>query len=60
MILLYKKVKTLGKNSKGFTITKIGKKKLQKNKSYYIKVEPKLKDGKTSIKNDTTVVYTAS
>ncbi len=56
----YKKVKTLGKNSKGFTITKIGKKKLQKNKSYYIKVEPKLKDGKTSIKNDTTVVYTAS
>lgn len=55
----YKKVKTLGKNSKGFTITKIGSKKLQKNKSYYIKVEPKLKDGKTTIKNDTTVVYTA-
>lgn len=55
----YKKVKTLGKNSKGFTITKIGKKKLQKNKSYYIKVEPKVKDGKTTIKNDATVVYTA-
>lgn len=55
----FKKVKTLGKNSKGFTITKIGKKKLQKNKSYYIKVEPKVKDGKTNIKNDTVVVYTA-
>lgn len=55
----FKKVKTLGKKSKGFTITKIGKKKLQKNKSYYIKVEPKVKDGKTNIKNDAVVVYTA-
>ena len=55
----FKKVKVLGRSSKESTITKIGKKKLQKSKSYYVKVEPKIKDGKTSIKNDLTVVDTA-
>ena len=30
----YKKVKTCGKNSKGCTITKCGKKKLSKKKTY--------------------------
>lgn len=45
----YKKVKTCGKNSKGCTITKCGKKKLSKNKTYYVRVEYLKKVGKKKV-----------
>lgn len=47
----YKTVKTYGKNSKGCTITKCGKKKLAKNKTYYVKVEYYKKVGKKKVKS---------
>lgn len=47
----YKKVKTLGKKSKGCTITKCGKKKLSKKKTYYVKVEYIKKVGKKKVKS---------
>ncbi len=49
----YKKVKSLGKNAKKITVTKYGKKKLSRYKTYYIKVVAKVKDGGKTIKNDT-------
>lgn len=52
----YKKVKTLGKNAKSVTLTKFGKKKLDKYKTYYIKVTAKVKDGKKTLKNDAQLV----
>lgn len=52
----YKKVKSLGKNAKSVTLTKYGKSRLLKTKTYYIKVVPKVKDGKKTIKNDTQVI----
>lgn len=45
----YKKVKTCGKNSKGCTITKCGKKKLSKKKTYYVRVEYLRKVGKKKV-----------
>lgn len=45
----YKKVKTCGKNSKGCTITKCGKKKLSKKKTYYVRVEYLKKVGKKKV-----------
>lgn len=52
----YKKVKTLGKNAKSITITKIGKKKLSRRTTYYIKIVPTIKDGAKKISNDTPVI----
>lgn len=52
----YTNIKTLGKNKKSITITKVGKKKIKKNKTYYIKVTAKVRDGKGTIKNDTQII----
>lgn len=52
----YTNIKTLGKNKKSITIAKVGKKKINKNKTYYIKVTAKVKDGKGTIKNDTQII----
>ncbi len=52
----YKKVKSLGKNAKSVTLSKYGKSKLNKSKTYYIKVVAKVKDGKKTIKNDTQLI----
>ena len=52
----YKKVKTLGKKAKGVTLTKFGKKKLNKYKTYYIKVTAKIKVGKKTVANDAQIV----
>lgn len=45
----YKKVKTLSKKKNSITITKYGKKKLKKNKRYYVKVEYLTKSGKKTV-----------
>lgn len=45
----YKKVKTLKAKTKSITITKCGKKKLKKGKSYYVKVVAKAKSGKKKV-----------
>ncbi len=45
----YKKVKTLSKKKSSITITKYGKKKLKKNKRYYVKVEYLTKSGKKTV-----------
>lgn len=55
----YTKIKNLGKNKKSMTITKVGKKKIKKNKTYYIKVTAKVKDGVRTIKNDTQIINTS-
>lgn len=55
----YTKIKNLGKNKKSITITKVGKKKIKKNKTYYIKVTAKVKDGAKTIKNDTQIINTS-
>lgn len=52
----YKKVKTLSKKAKGVTLTKFGKKKLNKYKTYYIKVTAKIKVGKKTVANDAQIV----
>lgn len=52
----YKKVKSLGKNAKGVTLKKYGKSRLNKSKTYYIKVVAKIKVGKKTITNDTQVI----
>ncbi len=56
----FKKVKTLGKNKKSITITKMGKKKLSKYTRYYIKIVPKVKVGKKVVKNDAQSVQHTS
>lgn len=54
----YKKVKSLGKNAKGVTLTKYGKSKLSRYKTYYVKIVPKYKDGKKTVTtNDAQIVY---
>ncbi len=45
----YKKVKAFGKNKKSCTITKCGKKKLKKGKTYYLKVVYLTKVGKKKV-----------
>ena len=45
----YKKVKTLGKKSTKCTITKCGKKKLSRNKTYYVKLKYQIKVGKKKV-----------
>lgn len=45
----FKKVKTLGKKSTSITIKKCGKKKLKKNKRYYIRVKYLTKVGKKKV-----------
>lgn len=45
----YKKVKTCGKNSKGCTIKKCGKKRLSGKKTYYVRVEYLRKVGKKKV-----------
>lgn len=52
----YKKVKSLGKKAKKITISKYGKKRLSRYKTYYIKVKAKVKDGKKTVNNDTQIV----
>ena len=52
----YKKVKTLSKKSTSITIRKYGKKKINKKKTYYVKVVANLKDGAKSVKSDTYFV----
>lgn len=52
----YKKVKSLSKKAKSVTLTKYGKSRLRRSKTYYVKVVPKLKDGKKTIKNDTQLI----
>lgn len=53
----YTKVKSLGKKSRSITITKIGKKKIKSNKVYFVRVVPKVKDGKKTITNDAQITY---
>lgn len=53
----YTKVKSLGKKSRSITITKIGKKKVKSNKVYFVRVVPKIKDGKKTITNDAQITY---
>lgn len=45
----FKTVKKLGKKKTSITITKCGKKKLSKNKKYYVRVEYLMKSGKKTI-----------
>lgn len=52
----YKKVKSLGKKAKSVTLKKYGKSRLNRSKTYYIKVVAKIKVGKKTIKNDTQVI----
>ena len=52
----YKTVKNLSKKAKSVTLTKYGKKKLNKYKTYYIKVVAKIKDGKKTVSNDAQMV----
>lgn len=52
----YKTVKKLSKKAKSVTLTKYGKKKLNKYKTYYIKVVAKIKDGKKTVSNDAQMV----
>lgn len=52
----YKKIKSLGKNIKGITIKKIGKSKLNKMETYYVKIVPEVKDDKKTIMSDTQTV----
>lgn len=53
----FKKVKTVSAKKRSLTIKKIGKKKLKKGKTYYIKVVPMAKVGKKTIKAETYAVY---
>lgn len=52
----YKKVKSLSKKAKSVTLTKFGKKRLNKYKTYYIKVVAKIKVGKKTVSNDAQIV----
>ena len=52
----YKKVKSLSKKAKSVTLTKFGKKKLNKYKTYYIKVVAKIKVGKKTVSNDAQLI----
>lgn len=52
----YKKVKTLGKNAKSIKITKFGKSKLNRYKTYYLKVTANVKSGKKTLKNDAQTI----
>ena len=45
----FKTVKKLSKKKTSITITKCGKKKLKKNKTYYVRVEYLMKSGKNTI-----------
>lgn len=53
----FKKVKTVSAKKRSLTIKKIGKKKLKKGKTYYIKVVPMAKVGKKTLKAETYAVY---
>lgn len=52
----YKKVKSLSKKAKSVTLTKYGKKKLNKYTTYYIKVVAKIKVGKKMVSNDAQLI----
>lgn len=52
----YKKVKSLSKKAKSVTLTKFGKKRLNKYKTYYIKVVAKIKVGKKTVSNDAQLI----
>lgn len=52
----YKKVKTLGKNARSIKITKFGKSKLNRYKTYYLKVTANVKSGKKTLKNDAQTI----
>ena len=53
----FKKVKTLGKNAKSVTFNKIGKSKMNKNTTYYVKVVANVKDGKKTVGNDAQRIH---
>lgn len=53
----YTKIKSLGKKSRSITITKIGKKKIKSSQTYYVRVVPKLRDGKKNFTNDAQITY---
>lgn len=52
----YKKVKTLSSKKSSIKITKIGKKKLKKNTTYYVKLVAKGKSGKKTVSSDVNSV----
>ena len=47
----FKKCKTVSKKKSSYIITKYGKKKLSKKKTYYVKVEYLTKVGKKTVKS---------
>lgn len=56
----YKKVKTLSSKKSSIKITKIGKKKLKKNTTYYVKLVTKGKSGKKTVSSDVNTVMTST
>lgn len=52
----YTKVKSLGKKAKSVTITKFGKNKLSRYKTYYLKITANVKSGKKTVKNDAQII----
>lgn len=54
----YKKVKTLSSKKRSIKITKYGKKKLQRNTTYYVKIVTKGKSGKKTVNSDVNSVMT--
>ena len=47
---------SLSKKAKSVTLTKFGKKRLNKYKTYYIKVVAKIKVGKKTVSNDAQLI----
>lgn len=56
----YKKVKSLSSKKSSIKITKIGKKKLKKNTTYYVKLVTKAKNGKKTVSSDVSTVMTST
>lgn len=52
----YKKVKTISAKTRKITITKYGKSRLKVSTSYYVKIVPKAKIGKKTVKSEITYV----
>ena len=49
-------MKSVGAKSNSIVISKYGKKALKKNRNYYIKVTPKTKVGKKTVKSEASWV----
>lgn len=52
----YKKVKDVAANKNSLVVSKIGNKKLNKNQSYYIKIDYVFKDGKKNYRSDCSTI----